>query len=289
MTERVTQRVTVVTDSTADLPPELAVSLGIEVVPLFVIFGDERFRDGVELLRSDFFRRLAAGGPLPTTSQPTAAMFEQRFAPHVQAGREIVSIHIMLRLSGTINAARAGASAFPGAPIHLIDSGNVSGGHGLLVLRAAELARAGAGAAEIVAEIEAAKLRQRGYVAFPDYTNAVRSGRISRVQAAIGGLLKIVPVLRLGNGEVETEARVRTFERAQETLVTATLAYLGANLAGARIGVVNVNAPEQGRALIERLRARLSAQPLSLLSFDAGPAIACHTGSGSVGIFSIAG
>jgi DegV family protein with EDD domain len=285
----VTQRVTVVTDSTADIPAELAAALGIEVVPLYVIFGDERLRDGIELLRADFFRRLAGGGALPTTSQPSAAMFEETYAPHVRAGREIVSIHIMQRLSGTINAARAGASAFPDAPIHLVDSANVSGGTALLVLRAADLAREGADAATILAEIERDKLRQSGYCVLPDLSHAVRTGRISRTQAAIGGLLKIVPVLRLGNGEVETEARVRTFERAQETILAASLAHVAANASEARIIVVNVNAPAIGRSLVERLRARLPAPPRFLELFEAGPAIAVHTGGGAVGIFSLAG
>ncbi|MGP6192518.1 MAG: DegV family protein [Vulcanimicrobiaceae bacterium] len=284
-----TQRVTVVTDSTADIPQQLTASLGIEVVPLFVIFGDERLRDGVELLRTDFFRRLAAGGPLPTTSQPSAAMFEETYEPHVRAGREIVSIHIMPRLSGTINAARAGAAAFPDAAIHLVDSANVSGGTALLVLHAARLAREGADAATILAELERDKLRQSGYCVLPDLSHAVRTGRVSRTQAAIGGLLKIVPVLRLGNGEVETEARVRTFERAQETIVNASLAHLAANPAEARIIVVNVNAPELGHSLFERLRARLPEPPRNLQSFEAGPAIAVHTGPGAVGIFSLAG
>jgi DegV family protein with EDD domain len=288
VTEHVTQRVTIVTDSTADIPPEVAAILGIEVVPLFVIFGDERFRDGVELLRADFYHRLAAGGALPTTSQPTAAMFEETYAPHVAAGREIVSIHVMQRLSGTINAARAGASVFPDARIHLVDSANVSGGTALLVLRAAELARAGADAATILAEIERDKARQSGYVVLPDLSHAVRTGRLSRTQAAIGGLLKIVPVLRLGNGEVETEARVRTFERAQETILTASLARVAADVPNARIIVVNVNAPEIGQSLLERFRARLPAPSHSLQMFEAGPAIAVHTGSGAVGIFSLA-
>jgi DegV family protein with EDD domain len=285
----VTQRVTVVTDSTADIPAELAAALGIEVVPLYVIFGEERLRDGVELLRADFYRRLAAGGPLPTTSQPSSAMFKETYAPHVRAGREIVSIHIMPRLSGTINAARAGASAFPYASIHLVDSANVSGGTALLVLRAAELARDGADATAILAEIERDKLRQSGYCVLPDLSHAVRTGRISRTQAAIGGLLRIVPVLRLGNGEVETEARVRTFERAQEAIVDASLARVAANAAEARIIVVDVNAPDLGRSLLERLRARLPAPPRSLQAVEAGPAIAVHTGAGAVGIFSLAG
>ncbi len=284
-----TQRVAVVTDSTADVPSGRAAQLGIVVVPLFVNFGDERFRDGVELSRADFYRRLGAGGPLPTTSQPTAAAFEAAYAPCVRAGREIVSIHIMPRLSGTINAARAGAAPFPGAPIHLVDSANVSGGCALLVLHAAELACGGAGAETILTALEGDKDRQSGYCVLADLSHAVRTGRLGRAQAALGSVFKIVPVLRVGRGEIETAARVRTFERAQEALIASTLADLGADTAAARIAVVHANALESGRRLLERLRERLPAPPQTLEFIEAGPAIAVHCGSGALAIFSIAG
>jgi DegV family protein with EDD domain len=281
------RRVAVVTDSTADVPSDRAAELDITVVPLFVNFGDARFRDGVELSRADFYRRLEAGGQLPTTSQPTAAAFEAAYAPHVRAGHEIVSIHIMARLSGTINAARAGAAPFSGTPIHLVDSASVSGGCALLVLHAAEMARGGAGAEAILGALAGDKSRQSGYCVLADLSHAVRTGRLSCAQAALGSLLKIVPVLRLGRGEIETAARVRTFERAQETLIASTLADLGADTAPARIAVVHADAREGGRKLLERLRARLPAPPQALEFIEAGPAIAVHSGSGALAVFSI--
>jgi len=281
-------RVAVITDSTSDLDTELAARNGIGVVPLFVNFGDERFRDGIDLSRDDFFRRMREGHLLPTTSQPTAAMFEDAYRPLVESGRPIVSIHITAGLSGTINAARAAAEQFPGATIRLIDSLTVTGGCALLALHAAELAGQDADVDAIVAAIEGDKTRQHGYCTLPDLSHVTRTGRIGKAQAVLGGLLKIVPVLRIGKGEVEVEARVRTFARAQETIVESTVRDLG-EVANARIMVMHAHAPEAGQALLEMLRAKLDAEPAFLAMAEGGPAISTHAGEGAVAIFSIAG
>jgi DegV family protein with EDD domain len=282
------ERVAIVTDSTSDLDAALAAKHGITIVPLFVNFGDERFRDGVDLSRDDFFRRMRDGKVLPTTSQPTAAAFEDVFRPLVEAGRPIVSIHITQGLSGTINAARAAAAQFPGASIELVDSMTVTGGCALLALHAAELAEQGMGTAGILSAIELDKRRQHGYCTLPDLTHVTRTGRIGKAQAALGGLLKIVPVLRVGNGEIEVEARVRTFARAQETIVESTLRDLG-DVPKARIIVMHAHAPESGAALIAMLRAKLVEEPAYLAMAEGGPAISTHAGEGAVAIFSIAG
>jgi DegV family protein with EDD domain len=231
---------------------------------------------------------MGAGGILPTTSQPTSAMFEDAFRPHVEAGRDIVSIHIASELSGTINAARAAAAQFPGARIELIDSKTTSGGLGLLALRAGELVQQGVATADVVAAVQRDVAHEAGFVAVPDLSHAVRTGRVNRAQAAIGGLLKIVPVLRFGHGAVEIEARVRTFARAQETIVESTVKLLG-DVARSRVLVIHAHALEGGRALAAQLRARLDVAPSFFEIAEAGPAIAAHSGQGALAIFSVAG
>jgi DegV family protein with EDD domain len=278
----------VVTDSTSDVSVAWAQRFGIEVVPLFVNFGDVRFRDEVDLSRDDFYARLGAGGVLPTTSQPTSAMFEDVFRPHVEAGRDIVSVHIAQELSGTINAARAAAEQFPGARIELIDSRTTSGGLALLAIRAGQLAQAGCDTDGVVAALARDIAGEAGFVALPDLSHPVRTGRVSRAQAAIGGLLKIVPVLRFGRGAVDIEARVRTFARAQETLVESALKMLG-DVARSRIIVIHAHALEGGRALQANLRARLPCAPEFLELAEAGPAIAAHSGQGALAIFAVSG
>ena len=280
--------VAIVTDSTSDVDSATAQEAGLTVVPLFVNFGDRRYLDGVDLSHDRFYDMLASERELPTTTQPTAAMFEDAFRPHVEAGRPIVGVFISVKLSGTINAARAAAHRFPDARIDLVDSLTATAGLGLLALHAAEVARDGASPDEVLAQIERDRAEQHGFATLPDLSHAVRTGRIGKARAAVGTLLKIVPVLRLGRGEVEEEARVRTFERAQETIIASTLRTLG-SVKASRIVVMHSHAPQLAESVRARLRERLAEEPAVLGLADAGPVIAVHAGPGAVGVFSIAG
>ena len=280
--------VAVVTDTTSDLAPETAHAAGLTVVPLFVNFGSRSYLDGVDLDRESFYRLLATDPALPTTTQPTARMFEDAFAPLVAAGRPIVGVFISQLLSGTINSARAAKDQFPDARIELVDSATATAGLGLQALHAAELARAGATVEEILAALDLDRVHQHGYATVPDLKFLARTGRIGKARAALGGLLKIVPVLRLDRGEVEEQARVRTFARAQDEIIAASVRDAG-DVSRARIQVMHTHAPEFAQSLMERYLERLGATPHSIGLAEAGPVIAVHAGQGAIGIFSIAG
>ena len=276
------------TDSTSDLRPELAAELGITVVPLFVNFGEQRYRDGVDLTRERFYELLRTEHELPTTTQPTAAMFDAAFREELSVGGVVVGIFISEKLSGTINAARAAARNIGLGRIELVDSLTATAGLGMQAIHAAELARDGAEIDDVLTALHADRRAQHGYAALPDLSHAVRTGRIGKARAAIGTMLRIVPVLRLDRGEVEEEARVRTFERAQQTMIESTLRTIG-DVERARIVVMHSHAPDLAVSVRERLRSRLSAEPAMLTIAEAGPTIAVHAGAGAVGIFSIAG
>jgi DegV family protein with EDD domain len=282
------QAVAIVTDSTADLDPADARERGIAVVPLFVNFGDARFRDRVDLSLEEFYRKLASLNLLPTTAQPTPAMFEDAFRPHVEAGRAIVCLTIMGSLSGTINAANVAAQAFPAAAIHVVDSQSVAGGLALLAQHASDVARAGADL-DIVLETVARDVGAlRGFAAIPDLSHAVRTGRVSRAQAFVGSLVKIVPVLRIGGGKVEEYARVRTFARALETMIDASAAI--ANEAdGARICVIHSHTSEEANRVVAALGAKVVTAPAQFELLEAGPVLGTHAGQGAIGIFVIPG
>jgi DegV family protein with EDD domain len=280
--------VAVVTDSTSDLEAADARARGIDVVPLFVNFGDTRFRDQVDLSRDEFYRKLASLKVLPTTSQPTPAMFEDAFRPHVQAGRPIVCLTIMASVSGTINAANTAAQSFEGAEIHVIDSGSAAGGLALLAQHAAELAQSGADVGAVLAAVERDRAVLRGWASIPDLSHAVRTGRVSRAQAFVGSLVKIVPVLRVENGKIEEHARVRTFARAIDSMIDAVA--LEANKAdGARISVIHSHATEEAARVVAKLREKITATVFSMQVLEAGPVIGTHAGQGAVGIFVIPG
>ncbi|HEY9181126.1 MAG TPA: DegV family protein [Candidatus Baltobacteraceae bacterium] len=278
--------IAVVTDSTSDIEPARAKELGIDVVPLFVIFGEKSYRDYVDLSRREFYEKLASEPVLPTTSQPTSQMFEDAFRPHVDAGDRVLCIVISSKLSGTINAARAAAQQFPAASITIVDSESVAGGLGMHVLHACALAKAGADLETILAVIEREKRTQHLYACIPDLSHVVRTGRIGKAKAVIGTLMKIVPVISLKDGEVVAQAQVRTLSRAQQTMIDLSLEQV-TDASKARFLVMHTNAPELAKDILERLRTRLGAQEPEMLDIlEAGPVIATHGGPGAVGVFS---
>lgn len=281
--------VAIVTDSTSDIEPAKAAELGITVVPLFVLFGDRGYKDYVELSRGEFYHKLQNEAVLPITSQPTAAMYEEAYKPLVEAGDDILCIAISSHLSGTMNAARAGAERFPNARITIYDSESVAGGLGMMVLRARDLARNGASVPEIVAELDRWRTTQRLYACIPDLSHLQRTGRIGKARAVLGTLMKIVPVLALKEGQVSAEAQVRTFARAQETMLDLVFA-AAPDPASARFLVVHTNAPHLAEAAMAKLRDRLNGvQPQMMEIWEAGPVIATHAGAGAVGAFAAQG
>jgi DegV family protein with EDD domain len=277
--------IAIVTDSTSDIEPARAAELGVDVVPLFVLWGERSYRDYVDLTRAQFYERLKAEPVLPTTSQPTAKMFEDAFAPHVAAGDEILCLVISSKLSGTINAARAAAQRFPDAKIEIVDSETAAGGLGMMVFHAREMAQQGKSMPEIMATIEREKQTQRLYACVPDLSHLNRTGRIGKAKQLIGTLMKIVPVLSLKEGAVAPEAQVRTFSRAQETMLDLAVKAVP-NVSNGRFLVMHTNAPELAQDALRRLGERLNgAQPKLLEIMEAGPVIGVHAGAGAVGIF----
>jgi DegV family protein with EDD domain len=277
--------IAIVTDSTSDIEPQRAAALGVSIVPLFVVFGDRSYRDYVDLSRAEFFSMLATQKQLPTTSQPTAAMFEDAFRPLVQSGSDVLCITISSRLSGTINAAQTAARAFPEARIEIYDSESAAGGLGMMVMRAQELVTHGAGWPEVMAALERERQTQRLYACLPELAHLQRTGRIGKAQAVLGTLMKIVPVISLEDGQVTSKAQVRTFARAQQAMLDLALEAI-TDPAEARFLVMHTNAPQLAQDAMAKLRDRLGdVTPRMLEILEAGPVIATHGGPGAVGIF----
>ncbi len=273
----------VVTDSTADIDPARAAELGVTVVPLFVVFGNESLRDYIDISRPQFFDRLEHDPILPTTSQPSAAMFEEAFAPIAARGEDIVCITISSVLSGTINAARAGAERIEGARVELFDSMNAAGGLQFFVEDAARMAADGASMEDILAHLTAMRDRTPLYATLPDLSHVQRTGRIGRAAAVLGGLMKIVPILTLEAGAVVSRSQVRTFKRARETMVDLICSD-EKGPAPARFRVIHTQAPELATQMHDRIVERNSGREISIDIVEAGPVIAVHAGAGAIGV-----
>jgi DegV family protein with EDD domain len=276
--------IVVVTDSTSDIDPQRAAALGITIVPLFVVFGDRSYRDYLDLSRRDFFKMLSSEKILPTTSQPTAQMFEDAFRPLVEGGHDILCLTISSHLSGTINAARAAAQQFPQAKIVVYDSESAASGLGIMAMRAQQLIAAGSSWEELLAALDRERAVQRLYACISDLSHLQRTGRIGKAQQVLGTLMKIVPVIVLKDGEVSAEAQVRTFVRAQTSMIDLALTAV-TDVTKARFLVMHTDAPQLAENAIAQLRARLgNEQPRQLDILEAGPVIAVHAGPGAVGI-----
>lgn len=214
-------RVSVVTDSTADLPPGVAAAAGITVVPLFVRFGADEYRVDVDLSTEQFWARmLAPGAPFPTTAAPSPGTFRTAFEACFAAGADaIVCPTIGSKLSATFQSATLGAAELPGREIHVIDTGSTSMSTGIPALLAVELAAAGATGAEIAASVRDRLADVDLYVAVDTLEYLKKGGRLSPTRAAIGTLLSVKPLITVRDGTVVMAERPRTRAKARERVI----------------------------------------------------------------------
>jgi len=272
--------VAVVTDSTADLPADLAAEKGIRVVPLNVHFGTEVFRDGIEIDADGFYERLIGGNVFPTTSQPSVGMFVDVYRQLSETHDAIISVHISSKISGTYNSAiQAKQAVGEGAcRIDVIDTLQASMSLGLIALGVADAVRAGAEADEALetARTLSQNARLFGVVDTLEYLH--KGGRIGRAVMLLGSVLKITPVLSLVDGEAFPVERTRTFARGLARL--RSLCEGMAPLSG--LCVIHSTEPELG----DRLAADLAdlAPGGRVIRARFGPIVGAYLGPRAIGI-----
>jgi DegV family protein with EDD domain len=272
--------VRIVTDSTCDLPPAVIAELGIKVVPLTVVFGDEApLRDGIDITPSEFYERLSASSRLPKTSQPSVEAFRAAYEAAGVDGEEVVSIHVSSRLSGTLNAASiAREDVAPGIHVELIDSYNVSLGLGAIVLDAAAAAAAGASRDEVVAATRRTMDRVHVICLLDTLEYLQKGGRIGRAQSMLGSLLSIKPIIHVENGEIAPFERVRTRAKAIERLRQLALE----DRTIRRLLVAYSGDGSEARAFAANLTQDLPHTDIRLT--EIGPVVGVYTGPGGIGI-----
>jgi DegV family protein with EDD domain len=270
--------VRIVTDSTADLPRELIERYGITVVPLSVLFGDEELLDGIDITAEQFFRRLVREEQTPTTSQPSPALFHEAYERLSREGaREILSIHISAKLSGTLKAAVQGAEGIEGVRFRHVDSGTVSLALGLGVLAAAGAAAAGRTLEECRGVVEDVFRRTHLFFVVDTLEYLRRGGRLSRGQELVGTLLKVKPILTIENGEVVPLGRVRTRQKALEDLIRRLSDVRPIEHAAA----IHATTPEDLEYVANRLRGL--APDADVVTSRIGPVVGVHAGPGLIG------
>ncbi len=277
--------IAVVTDSTADIPSDLVEEHGLTIVPAFVRFGDEEFRDNVEIATEDFYSRLARDKDVfPTTSQPSPGDFKSVYDGLLEEHDEIASIHISSLVSGTYASAVAGAAqADPsGERIKHVDSYSASMATGWLAIAARKIINDGGNLTDAVSAAQdmVPRVQFGGTPETLEYLK--RGGRLKGAQALMANILNIRPVLAIVDGEVEVLAKPRSHRRAMSKLISA-LVEDHAPLTN--LAVMHTDSSSKGEA--EEVLAELGSYVAPggmTLTATIGPAIGAHLGTGTVGL-----
>ena len=270
----------VVTDSTSDLPADVAESLGIEVVPLNVHFGSDVYKDRVNLMPDAFYDKLINGDVLPTTSQPSVGEFIDVYERLGSDADGIVSVHISEKLSGTMNSARlASQQANADCPIEVVDTFQVSMGVGICAMEAAEVANSGGDMNQVILAARNAVTRSQCFFMLETLEFLQKGGRIGKAQALIGNLLKIRPMLMLQEGEVHPLGRERTRRKGIAKLVD-TVEEL-APISG--LAVMYSTALDEAQPLAQNI-SKFMIEGREPMMLQIGPVIGTYAGPDTLGI-----
>ncbi len=277
------QQVVVVTDSTAYIPDEALDGLTIPVIPLWLIWGDERYRDGVDIEPEAFYQLLRERDTIPSTSQPSVGEFVD-FYRRVAEEHEtdtIVGAYISSKISGTVASAEAAVAQVPELNITVIDSFSTSMGLAFVALAAAREAAAGGSVTDVVAAAESVCGRLTVLFAVDTLEYLHKGGRIGGAKRFLGTMLNVKPLLHLNDGSVEAMGQVRTKRRAiAEMLNTAQAQVGGKDMA--EVGVIDIDSPEECDLVAEQVKRRFGVS--QVYQNTVSPVIGAHAGPGTVGI-----
>jgi DegV family protein with EDD domain len=275
--------VAVATDSTHYIPRALAAEQGIHQVSLYVGWQGRPERELAMEGFDAFYERLGRDPELPITSQPSIGDFLEAWEPLIDAGNDVVSIHLAGGISGTCEAARQAHGLLSerglGERVEVIDGETACGGTGLLLLAACAAARAGANKDAVAGRVREARRALRIWFCLDTLEYLKRGGRVGKAQAWLGGTLKIKPILSLEYEIVPVE-RVRTAGRAFERMVAYAQELHDAGADG--WVVQHIQASEQSQRLIERCREIFDSEPV--FTSEVGPVIGTYTGPGLIGV-----
>jgi DegV family protein with EDD domain len=274
----------IVTDSTANLPPEIISKFGITVIPAHVIFGSDTYLDGVTMTAGEFYQRLSASDALPSTSEASvnefSALYDKMLA--AEPGTTLISVHISSSMSGFIASARGAAAQLPDAAIRIFDSRSVALGLGLMVREAARMACDDAPEADIIAKLEVMRDSTRLFGTFDTLEYLAKSGRIGRVARFMGGLFDLKPILTVKDGALDAYGRVRGRDQSIATLRDLLLAEAQGRK-GIHLGVIHAACEKEAKRFADECRKAL--KPEVFIFEEQGPALGVYSGVGAIGVY----
>ena len=271
--------VKIVTDSCSDITPKLAEKLGITVVPLYVQFDEDVYRDNVDLTTEEFYHRIAQSKSIPTTSTVTPDFFFQLFSKLAEETKEILTITISENYSGTYGAALQGKTMVTkDCHIEVIDSRLALCAQMLLVISAAQMAQSGANLNEIAKWVRNAIPRIHSRMTFDTLEYLRRGGRIGKAQAFLGSLLKVNPILSIKDGDTFPVARTRNRAQARDFLVNFVNGFSHIEA----LAIEDATTPDELEVLAERLKNMVP--PERLYRSKVSPVIGTHVGPHVLGV-----
>lgn len=277
--------VKILTDSGCDFTREEAAQMGVEIVPVYMIYGTTRLRDGVDIDRATFHRRMSAG-EIPTTEPATVDDYKAAFDKAIVAGNDVVLISLSSGISKSYENAAAAAAAFPGKAF-VVDSKAAGGYESLLTQLALERAAAGDSAEAIAKRINPSGLKGGSFFSVPDMKALAHSGRLPKAVIALGSMLNVSLVLKMNEtGAIAPAGQSFSFDKTCEIMVDAIVRGVERS-PQARIAISHIEAPDTAKMLATLLEQKLGHAPRELLIHESTLTLAAHMGKGAVGIFGI--
>ncbi|MBT2292067.1 DegV family protein [Paenibacillus albidus] len=280
-------RTIIVTDSTSDIPPEMVEAYGIEVVPLTLMFGEEAFRDKVDMTPEQFYERLPRSPQLPTTSQPSPVQYMEVYRNILERNPDcsILSFHISSGLSGTYQSAVMAKSMLEeeGEGITVVDTLSASYGFGFIVVEAARMSAEGKTPQEILETTERMRVARKLYFLVDTLEYLQKGGRIGKASAILGTLLNIKPILSIDpEGTIYAVEKVRGRKKA----VARMIELFKKDLPGVdkiNVAVGHTAEPASGEEFMNELKGHFTLEEKVLT--NVGPVVGSHVGNGTLAVF----
>ena len=268
-------RIIIVTDSTADLTEQEIQDFNIHVVPLNITIQEEHYLDGETITKEEFKNKMIASSELPMTAQPSIGRFVELYDELGKDGSEIISIHLMNSISGTVNAARQAADITE-STVTVVDSNFTSRSMGIIVREAAKAAKEGKSAEEVLEVIESTRQRTKLYLTVLNLDNLIKGGRISRVMGAFSNLLNIKLFLEVINGKIEIVQKGRGLKSLQKKYDEVFEEMKACPNGIQEIGIMHAGLNEFNQSQIDTLRELFPDAKFTIVMTS--PIIMSHTG-----------
>lgn len=274
-------KIKIITDSTSDLPLDVVEKYDIEVIPLLVSFGEETYKDGIDINLPTLLQKMNGTSQFPRTAQINPQRFLECYKRYLDEGYKIVSVHISSKMSGTYQSACVAKEMLETDDIVVIDSLSVTSGLGLLAIKAAKLKEAGLEINQIYEEIIKLIPHVKSSIVFNSLDNLVKGGRLSKTAGIIGNILGIKPILSVHNGEMVVTDKVRGNKKAIRTI----LDYIDSM--GIKDGEESLIIQVENTDVRDALREDLKEKGKAFIECQVGCVVGVHSGPNACGIFFI--